>query len=175
MERSLGLSFVRRFFPGLTPEGAPPLVLFENAGGSIPCAPVVEAIGRYLSESMVQLGASYPRSRAAGEAVAAGKAAAARLLGTSPEHVVLGASTTMLMHVLSAALAPLVGPGDEVVVTDLDHEANVGAWRRLAERQGATVREWRLDPTSAQFCRGRAGARQFRASRPLGLQRQRHA
>ncbi|MEM1418016.1 MAG: aminotransferase class V-fold PLP-dependent enzyme [Myxococcota bacterium] len=142
---TLDLPFVRGAFPGLDDE----LAFFENAGGSLPCAPVIDRVHRYLREGMVQLGASYPRSQAAGASVAAGKAAVGRLLGASAEDVIVGASTTMNMHVLAHALAPLLGPGDEVVVTNLDHEANVGAWRRMAEARGATIREWGLDPETA--------------------------
>lgn len=138
---SLDIDWVRAQFPALDDETA----LFDNAGGSVPARGVVDAITRYLSEDMVQLGASYPRSRRASERVAAAYPAAATLVGGQAAGIVLNSSTTMNMHVLAHAFEPLVGAGDEVVVTELDHEANRGAWRRLAERRGARLRSWKVE------------------------------
>jgi len=83
------------------------------------------------------------------EKVAAGHRAAATLMGGQVEDVALTPSTTASMARLAAAFAPALEPGDEIVVTDLDHEANVGAFWRLGEgpeaRPGVVVREWRFD------------------------------
>ncbi|HJL18768.1 MAG TPA: aminotransferase class V-fold PLP-dependent enzyme [Sandaracinaceae bacterium LLY-WYZ-13_1] len=144
---TLDTAWVRAQFPGLDDEVA----LFDNAGGSVPARPVIEGIERYLRGDMVQLGASYPRSRRATERVDAGKAAAARLVGAPADEIVLGASTTVNLYVLAHALAPRLAPGDEVVVTDLDHEANRGAWIRVAEARGATVRTWAVDRASHEL------------------------
>jgi cysteine desulfurase family protein (TIGR01976 family) len=135
------LSWVRAQFPGLDPDVA----LFDNAGGSVPARGVTTAIARYLEQDMVQLGASYPRSRRATERVRAAYAAGAELVRGDVEGVVFNSSTTMNMHLVAQALAPEVEAGDEVVVTELDHEANRGAWCRLAEARGATLRTWRAD------------------------------
>lgn len=143
----LDLEWVRSRFTGLDPE----LAFFENAGGSVPARPVVDRAHDYLAHEMVQLDAGYPRSVSATEKVEAGKAAAAKLLGAPKDQVVLGASTTMSFYVLSHAFAHNLGPGDEVVVTDLDHEANRGCWIRMAEARGATVREWALDRDSHEL------------------------
>lgn len=91
----------------------------------------------------VQLGASYGLSIEARDAVAAGRRAAATLFGANVDEVVLGASSTALLQQLAAVLAAGWQPGDEVVVTNLDHEANIGPWRRL-EAAGIVVREWRF-------------------------------
>jgi selenocysteine lyase/cysteine desulfurase len=96
----------------------------------------------------VQHGASYPLSVEAVERVAAGRAAAARLVGADADEVALGPSATVLLRRLAEALSPLWAAGDEVVVTDLDHEANIGPWRALAA-QGIVVREWGLSRASA--------------------------
>jgi cysteine desulfurase family protein (TIGR01976 family) len=138
---SLPIDFVRDQFPGLDQGWA----LFDNAGGSLALEGVAAAVAEHLRRTPVQLGASYELSRRASARVAEGAASVARLLGAAgPREVVLGPSTTQLVQNLARALAPSLAPGDEVVVTDCDHEANVSPWRRLAAR-GVTVREWRLD------------------------------
>jgi len=137
----LDTEWVRARFPGLDDE----LAFFENAGGSVPVDGVVRLAHEYLAHDMVQLDATYPRSARATERVEAGKRAAARLVNADVADVVLGDSTSMNMYVLSHAFASQVGPGDEIVVTEVDHEANRGAWIRMAKARGATLREWRLD------------------------------
>ncbi|HEU4405768.1 MAG TPA: aminotransferase class V-fold PLP-dependent enzyme [Polyangiaceae bacterium] len=140
----LPLDFVRGHFPGLDQEG---WALFDNAGGSLALEGVAAAAAEHLRHAAVQLGASYALSRRASERVAAGVAAVARLAGARPREVVVGPSTTQLLQNLARALGPRLAPGDEVVVTDCDHEANRSPWARLAER-GVVVREWRLDRAS---------------------------
>ena len=102
----------------------------------------------YMTGYGVQLGASYPRSEEAGALVRAGNAAAASLVGSEPGEIVLTGSTTMSAYILSRGLGPSWREGDNIVVTDLDHEANIGAWRREAEARGVEVREWRHDTRS---------------------------
>ena len=103
-----------------------PAAAFRSAG-------VIDASASYMARYAVQLGASYELSARATERVAAGHRAAERLVGAAPGEVVLGASTTANLRLLARALRPLFAPGDEVVVTDLDHESNIGPWRALAE------------------------------------------
>jgi selenocysteine lyase/cysteine desulfurase len=68
----------------------------------------------------------------------------AQLIGCDPEEVVHGPSSTMLVRLLASALAPSFEAGDEIVVTNLDHESNIAPWRELEER-GVVVREWQFD------------------------------
>ena len=137
----LDLDFVRAAFPALDS----PWALFDNAGGSVPARHVIDRVTGYMSRHAVQLGASYELSQAASAAVQSGRETAARLFNAEMDEVVLGPSTTALMGRLATALAPNWREGDEVIVTNLDHEANVGAWRRLEER-GIIVREWCFRP-----------------------------
>ncbi len=136
----LDVDFARSCFPGL----ATPWALLDNAGGSLPARGVVARVAEHMERRQVQLGATYPLSAEAGRAVAAGRAAAARLLGAGEDEVVIGASTTTNVRLVADAFGELLAPGDEVVVTDLDHESHVGAWRAL-EARGAVVREWKFD------------------------------
>jgi cysteine desulfurase family protein (TIGR01976 family) len=135
------VEFARSHFPTLTDDWA----LFDNAGGSVPLAGVIERVREYMSRWQVQLGATYPHSATAAALVAAGRRAMARLVNAAPEEIVLGPSSTMNVRTLSRALLPLFTPGDEIVVTNLDHETNIGAWRALAA-EGLVIREWRFDP-----------------------------
>ncbi len=116
----------------------------DNAGGSVLPASVIARATAYMSRYQVQVGASYPRSREAGARIAAGRAAAAALVNAAPDEVVLGPSTTVNLQTLRRALAPGLAPGDEVIVTDLDHESNIGAWLPLRER-GVVLRTWPFD------------------------------
>jgi len=120
----------------------------DNAGGSVPCRHVIDRIREHYERFPVQLGASYEHSVRAARAVEAGRAAAAALVGAASDEVVLGASATALAQNLARTLRPGWAEGDEVIVTNLDHETNIGAWRSL-EETGIVVREWRFRPEDA--------------------------
>jgi cysteine desulfurase family protein (TIGR01976 family) len=142
----LDLDHVRSQFPALET----PWVLMDNAGGSVPCRQVVDRLHGFLTRHPVQLGASYALSMDASAAVAEGRAAAAALLGATPEEIIFGASSTALVNQLAAALRPGWEEGDEVIVTNVDHETNVGAWRRL-EATGIVIREWQVRPGTCEL------------------------
>jgi cysteine desulfurase family protein (TIGR01976 family) len=147
MRAMLDVQRARRAFPGLESDG----VFFDAAGGSQLLGAALEAITLYARTSFVQLGASYAASRLASERVAAGRAAMAELMGAgAPSELVLGPSTTQLLANLALACAPSLGPGDELIVTELDHESNIGPWRRVAALRGATVRTWTIDRASVE-------------------------
>lgn len=137
----LDVDFIRAQFPALASDWA----FFDNAGGSVPPRMVIDRVTAYMSRYGMQLGASYAPSAEAAALVAAGRRAAAELVNAEPEEVILGGSTTMNTFALSRAIAGWFAPGDEVIVTNLDHEANIGAWRRLEER-GVVIREWCFRP-----------------------------
>lgn len=140
--RPLDQEFIRANFPSLG-RGQ---VFLDNAGGSQIAKPVVERLTEFLYGSNVQLGASYAASARAGELVAEGRAALATLLNAMrPEEIVMGATSTQLFDQLARALAQTWSPGDEVIVTNFDHEANITPWARLAA-QGIVVKEWSLRP-----------------------------
>ncbi|MEO5988563.1 MAG: aminotransferase class V-fold PLP-dependent enzyme [Candidatus Eisenbacteria bacterium] len=134
------IAYARSQFPAL----ATPWALFDNAGGSPPLAGVIERVTGYMRTCQVQLGASYALSTLASERVDQGRQAAAWLMNADPDEIVIGPSSTNNVRLLARALQPLFAPGDELVVTDLDHECNGGAWRDLAS-EGVVVREWQFD------------------------------
>ncbi len=98
----------------------------------------------------MQLGATYEVSRLAAERVAEGTRAAAALVQADPGEVVLGSSSTQLLINLGRAMADEFRPGDEIVVTHSDHEANISPWLRLAER-GVEVKVWRVRPDTLEL------------------------
>jgi cysteine desulfurase family protein (TIGR01976 family) len=140
---ALDVEFARSQFPALDDEWA----LMDNAGGSVAARQVIERVHDVMSKYQVQLGATYPLSQTAAKLVHDGRCAMAELIHAEPDEVVVGPSTTMNVKTLAAALRPTLAAGDEVIVTNLDHEANVGAWRQL-EEHGIVVREWCVDPSS---------------------------
>jgi cysteine desulfurase family protein (TIGR01976 family) len=137
----LDLSWVRRQFPALASDFS----FMDNAGGSQTLGRVVDRIADYLRTTNVQLGASYEVSRIAQERVdEATRAIAAYVNARDPSEVMLGSSSSMLLRILSIALAKTWREGDEIVVTDCDHEANIGPWADLAPR-GIVVKTWAVN------------------------------
>jgi len=139
--QDLDLAFVRSRFPALAGEW----IFLDNAGGSQVLETVADRVRDYLLSSSVQLGATYDVSRLAAERVAEGVHAGAALVHGEPGEIVYGSSTTQLLQNLARAFADELRPGDEVVVTNSDHEANVTPWVRLEDRD-ITVRFWRVRP-----------------------------
>ncbi|MDE3121625.1 MAG: aminotransferase class V-fold PLP-dependent enzyme [Paracoccaceae bacterium] len=140
----LDLSFVRSQFPAFTQPSLEGQAFFENAGGSYPCAPVVERLARFYRERKVQPYAPYAASRLGGEEMDEARARLAAIFGVETDEVSFGPSTSQNTYVLAQAVRGWLPEGGAIVVTNQDHEANSGAWRRLAEH-GVEVREWRID------------------------------
>jgi cysteine desulfurase family protein (TIGR01976 family) len=137
----LDLSFVRSQFPAL----ASGYIYLDNAGGSQTLRGVADRVREYLLTSSVQHGASYAVSQLAVARVAEAVAAMAAHVGaSSPDEIVVGPSSTQLLHNLALAMAPSLQPGDEIVLSEAEHEANAGPWKRLAAR-GVVLRSWPLD------------------------------
>jgi len=145
---SLDIAYVRKQFPGL----AGGYAFMDNAGGSMVLKAVADRVADYLLNSSVQLGASYRPSLEAGERVMQARRSVMQLINAAhPEEVIMGGSTTHLLQILCRAIAPSIGPGDEIIVTNCDHEANIGPWVRLCEDRGATLRVWQVDPDSCEL------------------------
>ena len=141
----LDLEFVRQQFPAFAESSLARHAFFENAGGSYACAPVVSRLTEYYRRLKVQPYYAFPASTEAGEWMDAARVRLAEYLGVTAQEVHFGPSTSQNTYVLAQALRAVLKPGDEIIVTNQDHEANSGCWRRLAA-QGVIVREWRVDP-----------------------------
>ena len=116
------------------------LVFFDGPGGTQVPDEVISAIANYLRESNANVSGPYETSRRTERLVADARLAAASFLGGSPEEVVFGANMTTLNFALSRAAAREWSEGDEVVVTRLDHDANVSPWLELAHDLRLVVR-----------------------------------
>jgi selenocysteine lyase/cysteine desulfurase len=144
-ERPLDLDFVRSQFPAFDEPLNRDQSFFENAGGSFACRQTIEGLTDFYTRTKVQPYSEFTTSAQAGEAMDRSRARWAEALGVGSREVVFGPSTSMNTYVLAQAIGANLHPGDEVIVTNQDHEANTGAIRRAAERAGATLREWRTD------------------------------
>lgn len=141
----LDLDVVRAHFPAFRSPLNADQSFFENAGGSYACRQTIDALTGYYTDTKVQPYSDFPASALAGEHMDSSRRRWAEALGVSTDEVVFGPSTSMNTYVLAEAFGQVLGAGDEVIVTNQDHEANTGATRRMAERNGCTIHEWRID------------------------------
>lgn len=146
------LDFVRAQFPAFREPSLEGFAHFENAGGSYACGRTIERLNRYYRETRVQPYYAFTPSVKAGELMDAAKERMAAWLNIGKDELHFGPSTSQNTFVLAQALRKFLKPGDEVIVTNQDHEANVGAWSRLAD-DGVVVREWKIDPKTADLDR----------------------
>ncbi len=143
----LNLQMVRSQFPALSGEWT----FFDNAGGTQTAVQVGRRLNDYLYNTNVQHGASYAVSAQAGSRVKEAQAALAAFINAADAgEVILGSSTTQLLQNLSKSLVHLFQPGDEVIVTNCDHEANIGPWVYL-QRYGIVVKEWKIRPETLRL------------------------
>lgn len=143
----LDLDWVRGQFPAFSVPSLQGQAFFENAGGSYSCAPVIDRLTRFYRERKVQPYGAFEASRLGGEEMDEARARLATMLGVETDELSFGPSTTQNTYVLAQAFRQFLTPGDAIIVTDQDHEANSGAWRRLAD-DGIEIREWKLRPES---------------------------
>lgn len=139
--KSFNIEWVRQQFPALQK----PMVFMDNAGGSQTLKPVMDRITEYLTDYDVQLGASYQTSQQASEVLDQSKLAIQNWINAKhPEEVMIGSSTTMLLRILSLCISQQWQEGDEVIITNCDHEANMAPWRDL-QKLGIKVTTWKLN------------------------------
>jgi cysteine desulfurase family protein (TIGR01976 family) len=140
----LDIEYVRSQFPAFSQENLQGWGFFENAGGSYACRQVIDRLGRYYQETKVQPYGPYPASRRAGEEMDSARTRMAALLNIHSDELSFGPSTSQNTYVLANAFRAGLNAGDEVIVTNQDHEANTGVWRRLSDK-GVAIKEWRID------------------------------
>ena len=143
----MDLDFVRKQFPALEQD----FIYMDNAGGSQCLETVAERISGYLLHHNVQLGASYRVSREAGEKLNFVKKKLAQYINCErPEEAIIGPSSSMLLRILCLCISRQWEPGDRIIVTNTDHEANVSPWTDLEEK-GFEVKIWKANPESLQL------------------------
>ena len=148
---ALDLPHVRAQFPSLTQAvNAHPATFLDGPGGTQVPQRVIDAISNYLGRDNANTGGAYATSRHTDAMVAEARAAMADFLHCAPDEVVFGPNMTTLTYAMSRAIGRAIsdgelGPGDEIVVTRLDHDANVSPWLQMAEDlnkkgRGITIR-----------------------------------
>jgi len=142
---------LRAAFPALTTGPTAGLVRLDGPGGSLVPQPVADAVAAAMTSGMCQRGALTPAEQLTEATTAGARSAMGDFLGTDPRGVVFGRSMTALTFDLARTLSAQWGPGDEVVVTRLDHDANIRPWLVAAERAGATVRWLGFDPVTTEL------------------------
>jgi len=137
---ALDLTWVRSQFPSLsqTVNGQPATFLDGPGGTQVPQR-VIDAISDYLKRDNANTCGAYATSRRSDTMIAGARSAMADFLGCDPDEIVFGANMTSLTFAMSRAIGRELGPGDEIVLTHLDHDANISPWRALEER-GVTIR-----------------------------------
>ncbi len=150
-----GVEEIRSHFPALERRhGGFPVAYFDGPGGTQVPRAVHAAVGDYLLHHNANTHWAYPTSVETDALLAGARAALGDYLNAPPEEVVFGANMTTLTLHLGRALGRRLGAGDEIVVTQLDHHANVDTWRALERERGVSVRCARLDLSSYRLDEG---------------------
>ena len=143
---------VRKQFPALERvHNGYPVAYFDGPGGTQVPRYVVEQISDYLYHHNANTHWAYPTSAETDAAIEHARSVCAEFLNASANEIAFGANMTTLTYHLSRALGMRFSAGDEIVVTELDHHANIDPWRRLAVERGVTIRTVRLDTESGQL------------------------
>jgi len=146
----LDIDYVREQFPAFKDPLSSKWSFFENAGGSYVPSNVIERLNHFMTSTKVQPYAEFDTSAIAGDNMDKATNFFAEMINADNDEIIISGSTTMNMYVLSNAMKSLLKRGDEVIVTNQDHEANVGAWRRLADH-GMVIKEWQINSETAEL------------------------
>src|SRR3984893_17222023 len=137
---ALDLTYVRAQFPSLAQSvNNHPAVFLDGPGGTQVPQRVIDAISNYLRRDNANTAGAYSTSRHTDAMLADARAAMADFLHCAADEIVFGPNMTTLTYAMSRAIGRDLGPGDEILVTRLDHDANVAPWLALEEK-GVTIR-----------------------------------
>ncbi len=139
----LNTDYVRSQFPAFNDPLSKDWSFFENAGGSYVPQNVIDKLTYFMTSTKVQPYAEYPMSKIAGDNMDKAISLFAKMINAKNNEILIGGSTSINLYVLSNALKKYINPGDEIIVTNQDHEANISPWRRLKEH-GANIIEWQF-------------------------------
>lgn len=143
----IDLTPFRLHFPALAQShNGNPLVFFDNPGGTQVPQQVIDHVADYYRRANANTHGAFVTSARTDAVIAEAHEGLAQLLGGEADEIVLGANMTSLTFAVSRSLARDWQPGDEVIVTTLDHDANITPWRMAAAERGATVRQIGIDP-----------------------------
>ena len=140
----LDVDYVRSQFNQINDN--PDFVFCSNAGGSYVANHVNQVLSHYNQHTRVQPYERYSTSAEAGASMDRAMVGWADALNITPDELTIGPSTSMNTYVMSQAIGPSLNGDDEIIVTNQDHEANSGVWRRKAEERQISLKEWRVQP-----------------------------
>ncbi len=140
----LDIDFVRAQFPAFNDPLSKDWSFFENAGGSYVPKNVIDKLTQFMTSTKVQPYAEYPMSKIAGENMDMATELFAKMINAKNNEILIGGSTSINLYVLSNALKKFISEGDEIIVTNQDHEANISPWRKLSDIK-AEIIEWKFD------------------------------
>ena len=140
----LDIDYVRSQFPAFNDPLTKDWSFFENAGGSYVPKNVIDKLTEFMISTKVQPYAEYSMSKKAGENMDKATKLFAQMINAKENEILIGGSTSINLYVLSNALKKFISKGDEIIVTNQDHEANISPWRRLKEN-GAKIVEWKFN------------------------------
>ncbi len=144
----LDVDFVRQHFPAFNGDSRIDGHFLDAAAGSYPCQQTIDALTNFYRDNKVQPGNPYPESQRAMAQMVSSRERWAQALNVDPHELDFGPSTTQNLYVLAGAFRDWLVPGDEVVVTNQDHESNNGAIRKAVNDAGARLVEWQVDQES---------------------------
>ena len=143
---------IRGQFPALEREHhGYPVAYFDAPGGTQTPRTVVDAVADYLLNHNANTHWEYPTSHETDAIIEAARHTFADFLNASANEIVFGPNTTSMIYHLSRALGRSFGPGDEILITELEHHANVAPWQALVKERGVTLHVAQLDPESGQL------------------------
>lgn len=143
---------IRKQFPALNRvHNGYPVAYFDAAGGTQTPRAVVDAVADYLLNHNANTHWEYPSSHETDAIIESARDAFADFLNASANEIVFGPNTTTMIYHLSRALGRTLGPGDEIVITELEHHANVAPWQALVVERGVTLNVTQMDPESGQL------------------------
>lgn len=141
------LSGVREYFPSFAQQtGNQPVVFFDNPGGTQVPQQVIEATAEYYLYSNANTGGAFATSRRTDTIISEAREAVADLLNCDANEIIFGANMTSLTFALSRSLGRTFQKGDEIIVTTLDHDANIAPWRAIAKDHDLVIRQVDIDP-----------------------------
>ena len=146
----LDIDFVRNQFPAFSQNSLKNKAFFENAGGSYACGQVINRLNRFYNEKKVQPYGAFEASISGGNEMDEARVGLSRYLGVKECEVSFGPSTTQNTYVLAQAFGERLVPGNAIIVTNQDHEANTGSWRRLSNR-GVQIKEWKVNKETGEL------------------------
>jgi len=146
----LNTNYVRSQFPAFKDPLCKNWSFFENAGGSYVPKQVINRLNKFMISTKVQPYAQFSMSKIAGQQMDKATHLFSKLINAKSNEILIGGSTSINLYVLSNALKKFLKPGDEIIVTNQDHEANISPWRRLNE-VGANIKEWKINKKTAEL------------------------